>query len=180
MKHHRVSLSPRARKELYANPSRKRQEELARLLEMANEKERRRAAFAARRVASRPGLGAGLIAGFAMAALGVAVVWLAAPPAHAETGQASYYGSESGSRTASGERFHPDAKPYTCARPSFRAGHRPYSVHVTNLENGRAIVCRVNDRGPAGWTHRVLDVSRAAAVALGFTSAGHARVSIDQ
>jgi rare lipoprotein A len=48
------------------------------------------------------------------------------------------------------------------------------------LSTGRSIVCRVNDRGPARWTHRIIDVSRAAAVQLGMIGSGTARVSVER
>ena len=50
-------------------------------------------------------------------------------------------------------------------------------VQVTNLKNGRSVVVKVNDRGP--WVRtRLIDVSRAAAVRLGFTHRGLARVKL--
>jgi rare lipoprotein A len=51
-------------------------------------------------------------------------------------------------------------------------------VRVTNLDNGRSVVVRVNDRGPQR-RDRILDVSSRAAQRLGFASAGLARVRID-
>lgn len=93
------------------------------------------------------------------------VLWLAAPAIAADrfTGVASYYGNESGSRTASGERF--DERKLTCAHRSLAFGTR---LRVTY--RGRSVVCRVNDRGPfiAG---RVVDLSTAAALAIGLAPA---------
>lgn len=105
----------------------------------------------------------------------IAVLLLLAGFAHAETGIASYYGA--GERlnrhTASGERFNPRA---------LTAAHRSLAfntcVQVTNLRNGRHVILRINDRGPHRRTHRVIDVTRAAAVILDFRRAGTARVRI--
>jgi rare lipoprotein A len=91
-----------------------------------------------------------------------------------EVGVASFYGREwSGHRTASGERFDPGA--LTAAHRTLPFGTR---VKVTNLENGRQIVVRINDRGPF-VRGRVLDLSRAAAKKLDFLATGTATVRID-
>jgi len=88
-----------------------------------------------------------------------------------QVGTASSYGAEfQGSRTASGERF--DEHALTAASRSFPIGSR---LRVTNLANGRAVVVRVNDRGPFA-RGRVIDVSYAAARALGMIGRGTARV----
>lgn len=96
---------------------------------------------------------------------------LAAPAGAAECGRASWYAMTS--RTASGERANPNA---------FHAAHRtlPFGtkLKVTNLSNGRSVTVRVNDRGPF-VRGRVVDVSKAAANALGFVRAGTARVRIE-
>ena len=92
--------------------------------------------------------------------------------AHAETGIASVYGSESGSRRADGRRFRPSE--IGCAHRTRRLGS---VVRVTVIKTGRSIVCPVNDRGPAAWTHRLIDLSVGAAKALGVS--GLARVRID-
>lgn len=101
-------------------------------------------------------------------------------PAGAESGKASWYGGgeKLSAHTASGQRFVPDA--LTCARPSFRAGHKPYRVRVTHLKTGRSVVCLVNDRGPAAHTGKVIDLSRGSARALGMGpgKAGTASVQI--
>lgn len=92
-----------------------------------------------------------------------------------EEGWASWYGSEvAGRRTASGEVFDPGRE---------SAAHRtlplPTWVEVTNLENGRALVVRVNDRGPfADPDRRIIDLSRAAAERLGLIGPGTARVRV--
>jgi len=95
-------------------------------------------------------------------------------PGSVQVGMASWYGAEfQGSRTASGERF--DQHALTAASRSFPIGTH---VRVTNLANGRSVVVRVNDRGP--FVHgRVLDVSHAAATALGMMGRGTARVRIE-
>lgn len=109
-----------------------------------------------------------LILGAALAAAFIA-------PAMAQTiGHASYYGKElAGRKTASGERFNPAGM--TAAHRSLPFGTR---LKLTNLGNGRAIVVRVNDRGPF-VRHRAIDVSLAAAQALGFVGRGTARLRIE-
>jgi len=91
-----------------------------------------------------------------------------------ETGIASWYGTGfQGKRTANGEVFNMN---------ELTAAHRtlqmPSLVRVTNLENGRSIVVRVNDRGPFKKS-RVMDVSSKAADLLGFKGAGTAKVRLD-
>jgi len=91
-----------------------------------------------------------------------------------ESGWASYYGPEFyHRRTASGERF--DPRQLTAAHRTLPFGTR---VRVTNLDNGKRCVVRINDRGPFK-KGRVLDVSPAAAHKLGFTGAGLAHVRLD-
>lgn len=87
--------------------------------------------------------------------------------AAAFSGKASWYGTESGSRTATGEHF--NGRSATCAHRTLPFGT---ILLVTNRSNGRSARCRVNDRGPARWTGRVLDVSHAVAVQLGMIQAG--------
>lgn len=93
--------------------------------------------------------------------------------AYEETGIASWYGAAfHGRQTANGERFDMNA---------MSAAHRtlpmPSFVRVTNLENGRSVILRVNDRGP--FAHgRIIDVSRRAAQLLGFETKGTARVNV--
>jgi rare lipoprotein A len=90
-----------------------------------------------------------------------------------QTGMASYYGTESGSQTASGQRFNPSA---------MTAAHRtlPFGTHVrvTNRRNGRSVIVTINDRGPfvAG---RIIDLSTGAAGVIGMRSAGVAPVSLE-
>ncbi len=83
--------------------------------------------------------------------------------ASAETGIASVYSFESGSRTASGERLRPSE--LTAAHRSLPFGTK---VHVTNKRNGRTVTVRINDRGPF-IRGRVIDLTPAAANALGFS-----------
>ncbi len=94
-------------------------------------------------------------------------------PGYSETGTASWYGPQfHGQRTASGEVF--DQEALTAAHPTLPI---PSLVQVTNLENGREIIVRVNDRGPFVG-ERLIDLSRRSAEVLGFESAGHARVHV--
>jgi rare lipoprotein A len=91
---------------------------------------------------------------------------------YTETGVASWYAEESGTRTADGEVFNPDG--LSAAHKTFPL---PSVVEVTNLDNGRTIQVRVNDRGPF-VDGRVMDLSRGAARALGVYATGTARVRI--
>lgn len=88
-------------------------------------------------------------------------------------GYASWYGSESGNRTANGERFR--AKWVTGAHVSLPL---PSYVEVTALESGRTILVRINDRGPFAGRGRVIDLSRGAAEQLGIRAQGHAAVRV--
>ena len=92
---------------------------------------------------------------------------------HIFSGKASYYGSESGSRTASGQRFNQNAM--TAAHRTLPFGTR---VRVTNLNNERSVVLRINDRGPF-VRGRVIDVSRAAAVRLDMLRTGVVPVRVE-
>ena len=84
------------------------------------------------------------------------------------SGMASYYGNESGSRTASGQRFNQNA--LTCAHRSL-----PFGTKLRVTHGSRSVVVTVNDRGP--FVHgRVLDLSTAAAREIGITGAGVGRV----
>lgn len=90
-----------------------------------------------------------------------------------ETGIASWYGKEfDGKYTANGEVF--DLNSLTAAH---RTLPMPSIVQVTNLENGRSIDLRVNDRGPYA-RGRIIDVSRRAAQLLGFEAQGTAKVRV--
>jgi rare lipoprotein A len=94
-------------------------------------------------------------------------------PAYDETGIASWYGADfHGRRTADGEVF--DRNALTAAHPTLPL---PTNVRVTNLDNGRSLVVRVNDRGPfAGG--RLIDLSERAADLLGFKGKGLAPVRV--
>jgi rare lipoprotein A len=95
-------------------------------------------------------------------------------PSGEAVGFASWYGARhAGRRTASGERFDPDA--LTAAHRTLPFGSR---VRVTNLDNGRSVVVRINDRGPFA-DGRILDLSEAAARAIGMTASGVARVRLE-
>jgi len=97
-----------------------------------------------------------------------------------EEGLASWYGYESGRMTANGEAFNPDG---------LSAAHKylpiPMFVKVTNLENRKSIIVRVNDRGPFPSVHnarsgeRIIDLSMGAAKRLDFYGKGTARVRVE-
>ncbi|CCQ91116.1 RlpA [Nitrospina gracilis 3/211] len=104
---------------------------------------------------------------------------------YTEVGIASWYGQETydqddGHMTANGEAFNPDG---------LSAAHKflplPTNVRVTNLENGRSIIVRVNDRGPFPSAHnprsgsRIIDLSHGAAKRLGFDGKGTVRVKVE-
>ena len=84
------------------------------------------------------------------------------------SGMASFYGNESGSKTASGQHFNQNAM--TCAHRSL-----PFGTRLKVTHGDRSVVVTVNDRGPF-IRGRVLDLSTAAARAVGLTSAGVGRV----
>ncbi len=90
-----------------------------------------------------------------------------------ETGISSWYGTEfHGRKTANGEIF--DMNEISAAHKTLQM---PSWVRVTNLENGRSLNIRVNDRGP--YAHgRIIDLSRRAAQLLGFQKKGTARVRV--
>jgi rare lipoprotein A len=94
-------------------------------------------------------------------------------PASSQTVKASYYDDEfRGHRTASGERYDPNQ--LTAASKKLPIGSL---VHVTNPENGRSVVVRINDHGPYA-PGRSLDLSKAAARRIGLTHKGVGRVKI--
>ncbi|MFV2035586.1 MAG: septal ring lytic transglycosylase RlpA family protein [Halocynthiibacter sp.] len=91
-----------------------------------------------------------------------------------QIGVASWYGEYfHGRKTANGEWY--DMERLSAAHPTMPL---PSYVRVTNLENRRTIVVRVNDRGPYA-SNRVIDMSQAAASELGFVRQGTARVSVE-
>ncbi len=87
------------------------------------------------------------------------------------SGMASYYGSESGSRTASGQRMNSNA---------MTAAHRslPFGTKLRVTHGDRSVVVTINDRGPF-VRGRVLDLSTGAARAIGLTAAGVGRVTAE-
>jgi len=97
----------------------------------------------------------------------------AVDPTYDRTGVASWYGDDfHGRPTANGEVF--DMRRMTAAHTTLPL---PSMVEVTNLENGRQAVVRVNDRGPFAH-NRIIDLSREAARALGFEKQGLAKVRV--
>jgi rare lipoprotein A len=107
-------------------------------------------------------------------AIVVGLIWavLAIDPAFGgQTGIASWYGRESGRRTANGERFPTSER--TCAHRSARFGSH---LRVTVLATGRSVVCRVNDRGPF-IGGRIVDLNPSAARAIGLGGLARVRVS---
>jgi rare lipoprotein A len=95
-------------------------------------------------------------------------------PSFTQTGLASFYGrAHDGKVTASGERF--DPRGFTAAHRSLALGSR---VRVTNLGNGQAVIVKITDRGPF-VRGRIIDVSLAAAQALGITDKGLAQVRLE-
>lgn len=87
------------------------------------------------------------------------------------SGLASFYGNESGRKTASGQRFSQSAM--TCAHRSL-----PFGTKLRVTHDGRSVVVTVNDRGPY-VRGRILDLSTGAARAIGLTSAGVGRVTAE-
>ena len=89
-------------------------------------------------------------------------------------GAASWYGPGFyGRRTASGDVFGPDT--LTAAHRTLPFGTR---VRVTNLENGKTVVVRINDRGPFR-RHRVIDLTHGAATVLQMKQAGEVPVAME-
>ena len=94
-------------------------------------------------------------------------------PSYSQVGMASWYGPNVGEFTASGERFDPNM--ITAAHPTLPL---PSIVKVTNLNNGKELMVRINDRGPFHST-RIIDVSKGAAAELGMLGAGTAKVKVE-
>jgi rare lipoprotein A len=94
--------------------------------------------------------------------------------AYEQEGLASWYGGKfQGRQTASGEIF--DTNKFTAAHKTLAFGS---VVKVTNLESGKSTVVRINDRGPF-IPGRIIDLSRAAAVAIGLAGKGVAKVRVE-
>ena len=119
-----------------------------------------------------------------MLAAVTAVLLMVVRPAGSSTalrvqmGLASFYGPGfNGQQTASGEIF--DEREMVAAHRTLPLGS---VVRVTNLDNGRAVVLRVIDRGPYGRNYRrgtIIDVSRGAAHRLAFVREGLVRVRVE-
>ena len=92
--------------------------------------------------------------------------------AEAQTGIASVYSTESGSGTASGQKLNPGA--LTAAHRTLPFGTK---VRVTNHKNGRSVVVTINDRGPF-VKGRIIDLTPAAARALGFSGLTHVTLDV--
>jgi rare lipoprotein A len=95
---------------------------------------------------------------------------IATPTGHSFSGVASTYGNESGSQTASGQRFNENAM--TCAHRSL-----PFGTKLRITHGGRSVVVTVNDRGPF-VRGRVLDLSTGAARAVGLSGLGQVTAEV--
>ncbi len=115
----------------------------------------------------------------ALAIVGVAMALAGtlSTPVTAQIGMASWYGGGAHERlshtTASGAVFRPRTES-TCAHRTL-----PFGTLLRIILGGHSVVCRVTDRGPAAYTHRVIDLSRKAADVIGLTALGVAKVSIE-
>lgn len=91
------------------------------------------------------------------------------------TMKASWYGPGfHGKKTANGEIY--DQMSFTAAHKSFKFGTL---LKITNPKNNKSVIVRINDRGP--YIHgRDLDLSKAAALELGFVKKGVARIKVEQ
>ncbi len=93
---------------------------------------------------------------------------------YSEVGMASWYGEDfHAKRTANGEKY--DMNTLTAAH---RTLPLPSIVRVTNLENGRSLVLRVNDRGPYA-KERIIDISKRGAQLLGYQTKGITKVRVE-
>lgn len=107
-------------------------------------------------------------------ALGQNYTPMQAPGPYKATGVASWYGRRfNGMPTSSGERY--DMYAMTAAHPTLPI---PSYVRVTNLENARSVIVRVNDRGPF-HKERLIDLSYTAAWKLGYVDKGSTRVEVE-
>ncbi|AOY01439.1 septal ring lytic transglycosylase RlpA family protein [Jeongeupia sp. USM3] len=106
--------------------------------------------------------------------LGLSFTPLAQPGNSVETGMGSWYGRKfHGQKTSIGESYNMFAM--TAASPVLPL---PSYARVTNLENGRSVVVRVNDRGPF-HKGRVMDLSFLAACRLGYAQKGSAQLKVE-
>jgi len=103
-----------------------------------------------------------------LALLAVGLVLIASSASAQTCGLASYYGNESGRRTASGHRFNQN---------EMTAAHRtlPFGTKLTVTHHNKTVQVTINDRGPF-IRKRIIDVSRAAAIHLGLAGAGVGKV----
>jgi len=108
----------------------------------------------------------------AIAMIALALLFLASPVLAAECVLASWYGAESGNRTANGEAF--DGSSLTAAHRTL-----PFGTRLRVSYRGKSVVVRINDRGPY-VRGRSLDLSRAAAARIGMIPAGVARVCLER
>lgn len=92
-------------------------------------------------------------------------------PTIASYGLASFYADDT--ETASGQKF--DPRDFTAAHPTLPFGTR---LRVTDVDTGRSVIVRVNDRGPY-VPGRIVDVSYSAATTLGMTDRGIAKVKVE-
>jgi rare lipoprotein A (peptidoglycan hydrolase) len=114
-----------------------------------------------------------LLVSMGLAASAPRVVAALRPAEVAKEGRASWYGADfQGSPTASGEPF--DMYGLTAAHRTLPLGSQ---ARVTNLDNGRSVVVRINDRGPF-HDGRMVDLSYEAAREIGMVPAGTARVEV--
>jgi rare lipoprotein A len=90
-----------------------------------------------------------------------------------EVGIASFYSTKTGTKTASGEKLNDSA--FTAAHKTLKFGTK---VKVTNLSNKKSIIVKINDRGPF-VRGRIIDLSKAAAISLGFYRKGLTKVRIE-
>jgi rare lipoprotein A len=90
-----------------------------------------------------------------------------------QTGKASWYGAESGPKTANGERFNPNG--LTAAHRTLPFGTK---VRVTSLKTGKSVTLRINDRGPF-HSSRILDVSAGAAEVIGIKKDGIGQIRME-
>jgi peptidoglycan lytic transglycosylase len=96
-----------------------------------------------------------------------------APKTHTQIGLASWYGSHwHGKKTASGKPF--NMRGYTAAHRSLPLGT---VAKVTNLENGKGVIVKINDRGPY-IKGRIIDLSHAAARSIGLLKGGTVKVKV--
>ncbi len=111
---------------------------------------------------------------FALCSIASTTVMVSDASARTVSGVASYYGARfHGRQTANGERFNMYA--LTAAHKTLPFGTK---VKVTNPDNGRSVVVRINDRGPFHG-NRTIDLSRGAAAKIGMVEKGVGKVKME-